>query len=45
MDDLWNFRKTLTMPYWMDPFRRLGTWLYALVQINGVSKWDNASSW
>ena len=40
MDDLWNFRKTVTKPYWIQ-FVVSGTWLYALVQVNGVSKWDN----
>lgn len=41
MEDLWNFRKTVNKPYWIQ-FVVAGTWLYAMVQINGVSKWDNS---
>jgi len=40
MDDLWNFRKTVNKPFWIQ-FVVSGPWLYALVQVDGVSKWDN----
>ena len=37
MPDLWNFNKTTGKPYWIK-FVSSGPWLYAMVQVNGVSK-------
>jgi hypothetical protein len=39
MADLWNFNKTTGKPFWIQ-FVTSGPWLYAMVQVNGVSKWD-----
>ena len=39
MADLRNFSKTTGKPFWIQ-FVTSGPWLYAMVQVNGVSKWD-----
>jgi hypothetical protein len=39
MADLSNFNKTKGKPFWIQ-FVTSGPWLYAMVQVNGVSKWD-----
>jgi len=41
MEDLKNFRKTVDKPFWIQ-FVVAGPWLYAMVQVPGVSKWDNS---
>ena len=40
MLDLLNFKKTRDKPFWIQ-FVSCGPWLYAMVQVTGVSKWDN----
>jgi len=40
MADLWNFKKTTGRPFWLQ-FVSSGPWLYAMVQVNGISKWDD----
>jgi hypothetical protein len=39
MADLMNFNKTRGKPFWIQ-FVTSGPLLYAMVQVNGVSKWD-----
>ena len=40
MADLLNFKKTTGKPFWIQ-FVASGPWLYAMVQVKGVSKWDD----
>jgi len=42
MSDLRKFSQTTGKPFWIQVVTS-GPWLYAMVQVNGVSKWDAAA--